>query len=295
MAKSNKPNPKKEKKTSKNKQTKKTNKQTESKKMSSSKKENNKKIAEKLAKKSDAKSSKSQKESVLGKNFAPVLNTPTIVALVVIILIGLAYIFRGYYIAALVNGQPISRLNIMQESEKRQGAQILEQQVLEQLVIQKAREEGIQISDELVDTQIDQIKQEVAAQGQDFEQLLQMQGMTEEELRRQIRLQQMVEQLVGSEVQVTDEEVEQYLEANSEFLPEESSQEELEEIARQQLEQQKLSNQYQDWIEQLKQDARIQYFVDYAPEEELTTDDIQIETEAEMDEEAEMDSETDAN
>lgn len=243
---------------------KKENKQKKESKKMSKKSEENKKIAQKL---SEKKTPSKSKEVSLKKNLAPALNTPTIIALVVIVLVGLAYIFRGSYLAAIVNGQPISRLAIMREAEKFQGTQILEQKVLEELVIQKAREEGVQISDEVVNAKLDEIKEDVAAQGQDFDMLLEMQGMTEDELRRQIRLQEMVEQLVGAEVEISDAEIEQYIENNRDFLPEEAAEEELEDIARQQLEQQALSGKYQDWIDNLKRNARVQYFVDYAPEQ----------------------------
>lgn len=272
------------------KQKKTINKQKESKKMPK-KSEENKKIAQKL---SEKKTPSKSKEVSLKKNLAPALNTPTIIALVVIVLVGLAYIFRGSYLAAIVNGQPISRLAIMREAEKFQGTQILEQKVLEELVIQKAREEGVQISDEVVDAKLNEIKEDVAAQGQDFDMLLEMQGMTEDELRRQIRLQEMVEQLVGAEVEISDAEIEQYIENNRDFLPEEATEEELEDIARQQLEQQALSGKYQDWIDNLKRNARVQYFVDYAPEQpEIpmieTEPEPQIEIEADPEMEVDVD------
>ncbi len=222
---------------------------------------------EKNESKEKKQSSASQDQADLKQTLAPILNTPTIIALVVIILVGLAYIFRGTYLAALVNGQPISRIKIMREAEKAQGSQILEQVVLEELVKQKAREEGIQVSQELVDAQLDDIKQNVTDQGQDFEQLLSLQGMTEEELRTQIRLQLMVEQLVNVDATVSQEDIDQYLEENQEFLPEEATEEELQQMAQQQLQSQKQNEQYQEWIQKLQDDANINYFVGYAPAE----------------------------
>ncbi len=270
---------------------KKNNKQKKESKKMSKKSEENKQIAQKLAKK---KTSSKSKKADSKNNLVPVLNTPTIIGLVVIILVGLAYIFRGSYLAALVNGQPISRLAVMKEAEKFQGTQILEQKVLEELVIQKAREEGVQISDEVVDSKLDEIKEDVTAQGQDFNTLLEMQGMTEEDLRRQIRIQQMVEQLVGSEVEISEAEIQQYIENNQDFLPEEASEEELEDIARQQLEQQALATKYQEWIDDLKQNARIQYFVDYAPEQQQMPA-IETEPEAEIEVEVDPEMETEAD
>jgi hypothetical protein len=199
-----------------------------------------------------------------------VLNKQTIAILVVVALIGLAYIFRGVFVAAMVNGQPISRLKIVREAEEMQGGQILENYVMEALIEQKAREKGIQISDEVVDAQIEEIKQSVADQGQDFDQLLSLQGLTMEELERQIRMQQMIEVMVGADIEVSDEQVAEYLENNKDFLPEDMEQDELEELAKQQLQQQEMSQKYQEWMDNLKQEANLKYFVGYGEDEVLT-------------------------
>jgi hypothetical protein len=257
----------------------KTKKIAEKSKPKSNKKQSIKKTESHKMAKTESKEKKQQKQSSplkklpeFKQSLTPVLNTPTIIALVVIILVGLAYIFRGTYLAALVNGQPISRIKIMREAEKAQGRQILEQVVLEELVKQKAREEGIQISQELVDSQLDEIKKNVSDQGQDFEQLLSLQGMTEEELRYQIRLQLMIEQLVNVDASVSQEEIDQYLEENKDFLPEEATEEELQQMAQQQLQSQKQNEQYQEWIQKLQDDANINYFVGYAPVEATETE-----------------------
>lgn len=198
-----------------------------------------------------------------------VFNKKTIIILVVVALIGLAYIFRGAFIAAMVNGQPISRLKIVRESEKMQGSQILENYVMEALIEQKARAQGVQISDEVVNEQIEEIKQSVADQGQDFDQLLSLQGLTMDELQRQIRMQQMIEVMVGAEIEVSDEKVAEYLESNKDFLPEDMEQEELEELAKQQLQQQEMSQKYQEWMDKLKEEANLRYFVNYGGDEAL--------------------------
>lgn len=255
--------------------TKKTSQQSKTKtnkKQSIKKTESHKMAKTESKEKKQAVSSKESRQLDLKQTIAPVLNTPTIIGLVIIILVGLAYIFRGTYLAALVNGQPISRIKIMREAEKAQGRQILEQVVLEELVKQKAREEGIQISQELVNSQLDEIKKNVSDQGQDFEQLLSLQGMTEEELRDQIRLQLMLEQLVNVDAAVSQEEIDQYLEENQDFLPEEATEEELQQMVQQQLQSQKQNEQYQEWIQKLQDDANINYFVGYAPVEATKTE-----------------------
>lgn len=196
-------------------------------------------------------------------SFSEVFNKKTVIILLIVIGLGLLYILRGQFLAAMVNGKPITRLKIMTEAEKMQGQQVLDNLVMESLIQQKAREKGVQISDELVDAQIDQIKEDVTAQGQDFEQLLAFQGFTMDELRHQIRIQQTVEALVSADIELTEEEIEEYIEDNKDFLPEEMTDEELRELVVEQLQQQKLSERYQQWSEDLRDEANIQYFGQY--------------------------------
>ncbi|MBD3250496.1 MAG: hypothetical protein GF381_02930 [Candidatus Pacebacteria bacterium] len=191
------------------------------------------------------------------------LSTKTLLIVALLALLTILILSKDLFIAAMVNGRPVFRWTVRNRAEEAQGPQILDALVTDKLILQRAEKEGVQVTDEQVQEQIDQIKQSVSEQGQDFDQLLQMQGMTLEELRYRIRIQKSVEELIGAEVEVTEEEISQYIEDNEEFFPEDSTQEELEEQARQQLEQQKLSEKYQTWLKNLKEEAQVQYFVEY--------------------------------
>jgi parvulin-like peptidyl-prolyl isomerase len=195
------------------------------------------------------------------------LSPKALIIIGVLLLVTILVLSKDLFVAALVNGQPISRWKILKKSEEAQGGQILDSLVTDQLIKQEAQKQGIKINEDEVDQQIEEIKASIQEQGQDFDTLLSMQGMTLEDLKGRIRIQKMVEQLLGSEVEVADEEVDQYLEDNKEFLPEDMSEEEMKEQARQQLEQQKLSEKYQSWLDELKEKAKINYFVDYSSEE----------------------------
>ncbi len=280
MAKNNKKTSKEDKKNKTKKASSQKSKSKKSKSDKSSKSAPKKKNSKTQKKSTSEKKQQSKKKKIQDKmSKSKLMNTPTIIALVVIILLGLTYIFRDAYLAAMVNGQPITRIRIQKEAEKMQGEQILEQAVLEALIVQKAREEGVQVSDEAVNEQINQIKENVAGQGQDFDQLLAMQGMTLAELEQQIKIQKLAEELVGTEVEVTQEDIDQYLQQNEQFLPEDATEEELQQQARQQLEQQKMSQKYQNWIEDLKENAQVKYFGLYQQETELTEDQNEIEIE----------------
>ncbi len=224
-----------------------------------------KKTAKKTEKKQEKKAEK--KESKLSKPSCPsckkLFTKKSIIISVVILLVALAYRYRGMYIAAMVNGMPISRLAIVQQAEKAQGAQILEGIITEQLILQEAEQKGVKIDDQVLDQEIADIRTQIEGQGQELEALLAMQGMTLAELKDKIRVQKLVEAMLQDQVEVTQEEIDQYLEDNKEFLDEEASEEELQEDARLALEQQKLGQKYQEWLQEIQDKAEIKYFVGY--------------------------------
>lgn len=203
-------------------------------------------------------------------SFSEALNKKTVIISAVVIALGLAYFFRGQFLAATVNGQPITRIKIMRQAEEAYGTQLLERVVLEVLIEQKAREKGIQVSDEVIDNRIEEIRQMYSEQGQDLDQLLVMQGYSIERLRNDIKMEQLAEMLVGADIEVAQEDVDQYIEENADFLPEDLEGEELEEFVREQLKQQQLNQKYQTWIEELKTEANIEYFGSYVQSEELS-------------------------
>ena len=86
------------------------------------------------------------------------------------------------------------------------------------------------------------------------------QGMSLDELKEQMKMQKIVEKLAAGNVVTTDEEVQEYIEKNKDFLPEGATPEELVITVKGQLEQQKKNEQVQSWIQALQEKAKITYF-----------------------------------
>lgn len=187
-----------------------------------------------------------------------------VVKLILFVLLSyLALEYRGLVVAASVNGTPISRLSVVQEAEAQLGQQTLENLVNQELIRQKAESSHTTVSQEEIDARITEIEESVTASGQTLDSLLSLQGMTREMLSDQIKTQLTVEKLLAGDVTVTDEEVNTYLEENKEFLPEGQSEEENKNQAKEQLRQQKLSERFSTWISELKNEAKINYYVNY--------------------------------
>src|SRR3989344_2438282 len=70
-------------------------------------------------------------------NQASLLKNRKAVFLVVIIIAGalaLIFIFKGFFIASIVNGEPISRLSVIKELEKQGGKSVLESLVTKKII-----------------------------------------------------------------------------------------------------------------------------------------------------------------
>lgn len=181
--------------------------------------------------------------------------------LIVILLIA-AYYLRGLIIVATVNGEPISRLSVIRELEKRQGAQALDTIITEKLILQEAKKQNLNVTQAEIDEEIAKIEASLSEQGQNLDQLLQSQGTSKEELNKQIQLQKLISLMVNI-AEITDEEVDEYLEENESTIPEDVSEEEIREQARESLKQQKLSQDVQVYLEELRSQANINYILNY--------------------------------
>jgi foldase protein PrsA len=88
-------------------------------------------------------------------------------------------------------GQQATQQSGQQQTQDIDGAtrQALEGLIQFQLVLDGAKKEGVALEESAVDARMDQLKQQVAAQGQNYEELLQTRQISEEVLRAQQRVQ----------------------------------------------------------------------------------------------------------
>ncbi len=174
----------------------------------------------------------------------------------VIILLGLA---RNQIVAANVNGEQISRLEVINELESKNGKQVLEAIVTEKLIDQEAKKKKINISDKELDDEMKKIEKSVSDQGQKLDDLLALQGLTREELKSQVKTQIILKKLSG-EIKVEDKEVNDYIEQNKDSIPADADMNEIRTQAKAQLEQQKLNDKIQTLVGELQKNSKIEYY-----------------------------------
>ncbi len=184
------------------------------------------------------------------------------VVLGILILVTIVYLGRNLIVAAMVNGQPISRLSVVRELESQGGKQALDSLITKQLILQEARKKNVAVSSSDVDAEMKKISDNLAQQGQKLDQVLSLQGMTRDQLVEQIKLQKMLEKMVGK-IEVTEKEVDDYITNNQESLPTDQDEASIAANVKTSLTQQKLNEKAQSMLEALRKNANINYFVQY--------------------------------
>lgn len=194
-----------------------------------------------------------------------ILKAPKIfIPLVIVAVLLLAFLFKGLFVVALVNGQPISRLNVIKNLEKRGGKDELSQLISQALILQEAKKDkNLVVTDQELNDAVKKIEESISKQGQNLDQLLQSQGMSRNDFLNQVRIQKIIEKKFAKDIKVTDQEIDDYIEKNKATIPETMKPEEVKTSVRQQLEQQKLAEKFQPWLGQLQKSAKINYLVNY--------------------------------
>ncbi len=186
-------------------------------------------------------------------------------AIFVLIVIALFY-FKSLFVAASVNGIPISRFSVINQLEKTAGKQTLDALVNKELILQEAKRRKVNISNQEIDQRIKQVDKSIKQQGGNLEQVLKTQGLSQEDFRDQVEVQLVAEKLFANKIIVSDKEIDQFIEQNKASLPQVSQAGEttqLRKTIKQQIFQNKLGQKVQELIANLKRSAKIDYFVSY--------------------------------
>ncbi|MFP4119051.1 MAG: SurA N-terminal domain-containing protein [Candidatus Woesearchaeota archaeon] len=175
---------------------------------------------------------------------------------------------------AVVNGEEVDSEEItsMQEMLKSQGQEISEEDILEELInqellMQEVEKQGLSVSDEKAESEIEE---QLSAQGaniDDYKQQLELQGMSYddelENVKEQLAVNKLLEEeLEGEEFEITEEQAQDYYDQYTSSAPEGEEVPEYEEIESQikaELEQQQMQEARNSLVEELRAEADISY------------------------------------
>ncbi|HET9947013.1 MAG TPA: SurA N-terminal domain-containing protein [Patescibacteria group bacterium] len=226
-----------------------------------------KKTAKKPVKKTEVMKLAQPQANVAGKQMTKeqliaLLKKPQIfIPIGVLIAIVLVYLLRSWFVVASVNGQFVFRPAFEAQLEKQAGKQTLDTMITQMLVEQYAAKKGVEVSQSEVDTETKTINAQLAKQGQTLDEALAARGMSKSDFDEQIKLQKLMQKLLGNDIKVSDKDVQDYIDKNKDSLPAGESDAQIQATVRQQLAQQKLSTQAQALVQKLQAQAHISYFI----------------------------------
>lgn len=177
--------------------------------------------------------------------------------------LGLVLVMWGaskYMIVGWVDQKPITRIEYYQELEKKYGKDLREQIIVEKLVQSEAQKRNVTVSEDEISKEITKIEEEQGG-AQQLEQILQIQGVSRQELRKLVQMQLLKQKMFEGEGNVTDDDVTKYIDQNKDTIgqQERSASEEakLRSDVKEQLKQQKISTAFNAWIRDALQSSRV--------------------------------------
>lgn len=185
-----------------------------------------------------------------------------IILAAVIIILALGFVYKGLFVAATVNGSPISRLAVVKRLENSSGKGTLDSLITEKLIARELDKNNVNVTGEEIDAKIKTVEEQVALQGTSLKDALQSEGITEAEFRKQTSTQIRIEKMFQDKTQVSDEEVAKYI-ADNKVKISKGKEAETKEQIRAQLKSGKLNQAVREWIDALRASASIKYFVKY--------------------------------
>lgn len=187
----------------------------------------------------------------------------TVLVLLVVLLLSLGFIFKHWFVVAIVNNKPITRYSLDRDLEKQGGKQVLENKIAEILVSEEAKKQKVTVSSQEIDQKIKDIEKQIEAQGQKLDDFLASQGLTRKDIEKQLVFRVTIEKLLAKEIEISDKEIADYFEKNKSFYPKDTKIEDRKEEIRNGLLQQKLGDKVPVWLEDLKKNSKIYYFLKF--------------------------------
>lgn len=165
---------------------------------------------------------------------------------------------KSWFIAASVNGMPITNLELQNRLNQQFKTQLLNQLVNEKIILNEATKANAVPTEAEIDKKIAELETSVGG-AEVLDSLLAQQGQTRLTLRDQIRVQLAISKMYDKEATVSAEEVEKFVAENQATLQATDSAKQLQE-AEGILKQQKISEIFTQKFQELRQKADIKIF-----------------------------------
>lgn len=168
-------------------------------------------------------------------------------------LLALGYLVSKFLVVAWVDKKPITRFEYFKALDQKYGKEVKEQLIVEQLINAEALKNGSKVEAFELEAEIKKIEEQQGGKDK-LDQILQVQGISQTEFKKLVRLQLLKQKLFGKDITISDDEVKKFLSDQNQLDPVDDKQKE--EI-KQQLKQQKINTNFNNWLKEALQSSRV--------------------------------------
>lgn len=185
----------------------------------------------------------------------PFYFTISLFALIIVATLITLWFNKGFIVAGTVNGELITTPEFYGKLVANNGQEVFDSTVREVLINQEAKKKGIEVTQAEIDEEIAGLEKRLGGK-ENLENALQQSNTSREKLVEQIKIQLLVEKILGDQIEVTDKEIEQYKKENKETTAGQSN-DDIREI----LKSNKLSEKFGPWYQEIREKAQVnRYF-----------------------------------
>lgn len=182
---------------------------------------------------------------------------------IILALIGVLFAASRFWIVAWVDNKPITKFELYKLLEKRDEGKTAEELIVQRLLVSEGQKQKRAVTDAEIQAEIQKIETQQGGPAQ-LDQILAMNKTSREDFRKLVELQLIKQKLFGKDINITDEDVEKYIEQNKDSLPpdilsnpESSEAAKLHESAKEQLKQMKVNENFSRWLEETLKSSRV--------------------------------------
>ena len=182
---------------------------------------------------------------------------------IVLALIGLLFAASRLWVVAWVDNKPITKFELYSLLEKRDEGNTAEELIVQKLLKSEGDKQRQTVSDQEIEAEIKKVEEQQGGAAQ-LDQILQVNRTSREDFRKLVELQLIKQKLFGQGVDITDANVDKYIEENKDSLPpgvldnpESSEAAKLRDSAKEQLKQMKVNENFNKWLEETMQSSRV--------------------------------------
>ncbi len=174
---------------------------------------------------------------------------------------GLIFAIAKWAIIAWVDQTPVTRFTLYQELDKRYGSDLKEQLIVEVLVNSEAKKRGVTVNSDEINAEFKKTEDQVG--GSDtLKSLLAQQRINDQDFKKQLKLQLLVRKMFSEGVNVSDDEVNKYIQDNQQSLSSGESKspvvdDKMKAQITDQLKQQKISQNFRTWLQDQLKSSRV--------------------------------------